>query len=289
MAPSATSPAPPNQIRIVPVPDPNWTFGQGSNHLDDKPSSSSSSSPDPDDDKSHHHHHHHTLIDPQSPSRPSWLNYQLLISAITPRPIAFLSTLSPDGTKANLAPFSYFNVFTHDPPTFVVGFAHPPSGGPRDSFVNIRDSGECVINIISEHYIEAANSTSIDAPYGVSEWGIAGLTADYSCQTVKPPRVKEAVFSVEAKLESIKEIESRAQPGRISAWLVVLEGTRFWVRDDALSEKQDYVAPEVLRPIGRMGGTIYSKTTELLQLPRPQFETDLGGIEGYEKLSNGKK
>ncbi|TFA97719.1 Uncharacterized protein CCMA1212_010585 [Trichoderma ghanense] len=277
MAPSATPPSP---IRIVPVPNPDWTFGQGSNHLDN---SSSSSSPNP-SDKSQHH----TLIDPQSPSRAPWLNYQLLISAITPRPIAFLSTLSPDGTKANLAPFSYFNVFTHDPPTFVVGFAHPPSG-PRDSFVNIRDSGECVINIISEHYIEAANSTSIDAPYGVSEWGVSGLTAEYSCETVKAPRVKEAVFSVEAKLESIKEIESRAQPGRISTWLVVLEGTRFWVRDDALSEKQDYVAPEVLRPIGRMGGTIYSKTMELLQLPRPQFEADLGGVEGYEKLSNGKK
>ncbi|KAL6884996.1 hypothetical protein HDV57DRAFT_515992 [Trichoderma longibrachiatum] len=283
MAPSATSP---NSIRIVPVPNPNWTFGQGSNHLDKSSSTSSSSStPDP-NDKSHHHH---TLIDPQSPSRPPGLNYQLLISAITPRPIAFLSTLSPDGTTANLAPFSYFNLFTHDPPTFVVGFAHPSSGGPRDSFVNIRDSRECVINIISEHYIEAANATSIDAPYGVSEWGVAGLTAEYSCETVKAPRVKEAVFSVEAKLESIKEIESRAQPGRISTWLVVLEGTRFWVRDDALSEKQDYVAPEVLRPIGRMGGTIYSKTTELMQLPRPQFEADLGGIEGYEKLSNGKK
>jgi flavin reductase (DIM6/NTAB) family NADH-FMN oxidoreductase RutF len=246
MAPSATSPTPPNQIRIVPVPDPNWTFGQGSNHLD----KSSSSSPADPNDKSHQQQHH-TVIDPQSPSRPSWLNYQLLISAITPRPIAFLSTLSPDGKKANLAPFSYFNVFTHDPPTFVVGFAHP-SSGPRDSFVNIRDSGECVINIISEHYIEAANSTSIDAPYGVSEWGIAGLTAEYSCETVKPPRVKEAVFSVEAKLESIKEIESRAQPGRISTWLVVLEGTRFWVRDDALGEKQDYVAPEVNVPSGTL-------------------------------------
>ncbi|KAL6804766.1 hypothetical protein GGI42DRAFT_342161 [Trichoderma sp. SZMC 28013] len=274
------SPTTTNQVRIGPTPNPDWKFGQGSNHLN--AASPSSSQPD---EKAQSH----TLIDPQAEDRSSGLsNYKLLISAIAPRPIAFISTLSADGTKANLAPFSYFNVFTHDPPTFAVGFAHPPSG-PRDSFVNVRDSGECVINIISEHYIEAANSTSIDAPYGTSEWGVSGLTADYSCETVKAPRVKEAIFSIEAKVESIKEIESRANPGRVSTWLVIFEGTRFWARNDALSEKKDELYPEVLRPIGRMGGVIYSKTTDLLQIPRPQFEADLGGAEGYEKLLNGNK
>ncbi|KAL7943494.1 hypothetical protein V8C42DRAFT_329210 [Trichoderma barbatum] len=276
MAPSATTT---NQVKIGPTPNPDWQFGQGSNHLD--AASSSSSNPD---EKALSH----TVIDPQAEDRPSWLNYKLLISTIAPRPIAFISTLSADGSKANLAPFSYFNVFTHDPPTFAVGFAHP-STGPKDSFVNVRDSQECVINIISEHYIEAANSTSIDAPYGTSEWGISGLTADYSCETVKAPRVKEAIFSIEAKVESIKEIESKANPGRVSAWLVIFEGTRFWARNDALSEKQDEVYPEILKPIGRMGGVMYSKTTDLLEIPRPQFEADLGGAEGYEKLSNGKK
>ncbi|KAL7935012.1 hypothetical protein V8C35DRAFT_279473 [Trichoderma chlorosporum] len=276
MAPLSTTA---NQVRIGPVPNPDWKFGQGSNHLD--AASPSSSNPD-------ERAQSHTVINPQAEDRSSALNYKLLISAIAPRPIAFISTLSADGTKANLAPFSYFNVFTHDPPTFAVGFANQ-STGPKDSFVNVRDTGECVINVISEHYIEAANSASIDAPYGTSEFGISGLTADYSCESVKAPRVKEAIFSIEAKVESIKEIESKANPGRVSTWLVIFEGTRFWARNDALSEKKDEVYPEILKPIGRMGGAIYSKTTDLLQLPRPRFEADLGGAEGYEKLSNGNK
>ncbi|KAL7792493.1 hypothetical protein V8C37DRAFT_380491 [Trichoderma ceciliae] len=274
MPPSATSTT--TKVRVASLPNPDWKFGQGSNHLD--AASPSSSNPN-DKAKSH------TLINPLAEDRSSGHNYRLLISAIAPRPIAFISTLSADGKTANLAPFSYFNLFTHDPPTFAVGFAHP-STGPRDSFVNVRDSKECVINIISEHYVEAANSASIDTPYGTSEWNVAGLTADYSCETVKAPRVKEAIFSIEAKLDSIKEIESKANPGRASAWLVVLEGTRFWVRDDALNEEQDYVSPEVLKPIARMGGILYSKTTELLEMPRPQFQKDLGGVEGYEKLSS---
>ncbi|KAH6606859.1 hypothetical protein Trco_006012, partial [Trichoderma cornu-damae] len=265
--------------RISPAPNPDWKFGNGSNHLD---AASPSSSNHSDRAKSH------TLIDPYANGREPVLNYSLLISAIAPRPIAFISTLSADGKTPNLAPYSYFNLVTHDPPTFVVGFAHPRTG-PKDSFVNVRDSKECVINIVSEHYVEAANSTSIDTPYGTSEWSVAGLTADYSCETVKAPRVKEAIFSVEAKLDSIKEIESKSTPGTASAWLAVLEGTRFWVRDDALSEKQDHVSPEVLRPIGRMGGVLYSKTAELVEMPRPQFENDLGGAEGYKKLLDGNR
>lgn len=233
MSPSATSP----EIRVSPTPKPDWKFGEGSNHLD----AASPSSANPNDKAQSH-----TVINPYEPGRDAALSYKLLISAITPRPIAFISTLSADGTTANLAPFSYFNLFCHDPPTFVVGFANA-RGGPKDSLVNVRASQECVINIISEHYIEAANSASIDTPYGASEFAVSGLTADYSCETVKAPRVKEAIFSVEAKLESIKEIESKTQPGKVSTWLVVLEGTRFWVRDDALNDKKDYIFPEVCR------------------------------------------
>jgi flavin reductase (DIM6/NTAB) family NADH-FMN oxidoreductase RutF len=186
----------------------------------------------------------HISINPHSPERNLWDNYRLLISAIAPRPIALISTVSADGKSVNLAPYSYFNVIAHDPPTFVVGFGNPPTG-PKDSFINIRDTRQCVINVVSEDFLEAANAASIDAPYGMSEWSIAGLTADYCCETVKAPRVKESIFSIEAKVESIKEIQSREHPGRISSWMIILEGTRFWARDDALNEEQDYIYPEV--------------------------------------------
>jgi flavin reductase (DIM6/NTAB) family NADH-FMN oxidoreductase RutF len=141
----------------------------------------------------------HVEIDPYEAGRPAVYNYKLLISGIIPRPVGFLSTRSKDGKSTNLSPFSYTQMINHDPPLFIIGFA----GGfdnAKDSLTNLQESGECVINMISEHFIEAANATSIDAPYGISEWPLSGLTPA-ECTTVKASRVKEAVFSIEGKLE----------------------------------------------------------------------------------------
>jgi len=77
----------------------------------------------------------------------------------------------------------------HDPPVFIVGFAGG-LGQAKDSLRNLLESGECVINIVSEHYIEAANATAVNAPYGVSEWALTGLTPA-GCKDVKASRVKE--------------------------------------------------------------------------------------------------
>lgn len=117
-------------------------------------------------------------------------NYKILISRV-PRPTSFISTRSKDGI-ANLAPISYFQIVDHDPPTFVVEFFARTSR-PKDTLVNLRETGECVINILSDYMIEAVNVTSIDVPRGVSEWALSGLHATLS-PTVKPSRVKEAVF-----------------------------------------------------------------------------------------------
>lgn len=151
--------------------------------------------------------------------------------------------LTIPGKSSNLAPFSYFNLINHDPPLFIFGFA----GGfdrPKDSLSNLVDSKDCVINIISEHYVEAANACSINAPYEISEWNISGLTSAPS-QIVKPSRVKEAIFSVEAKLVETKEFESRATPGKKTGVLAIVEGVRFWVREDAINEAKDYIDPAV--------------------------------------------
>jgi flavin reductase (DIM6/NTAB) family NADH-FMN oxidoreductase RutF len=132
-------------------------------------------------------------------------NYTLLISGIAPRPIGFLSTLSA-GNIPNLAPFSYFQLIDHDPPTFVIGFStrpHNPSR-PKDSLRNLRETGECVINMVGEHMIDAVNATSLDAPFEVDEWEIAGLTKAESV-TVRPKRVRESVFAVEGKVLQIVE------------------------------------------------------------------------------------
>lgn len=187
--------------------------------------------------------HSHVSIDPYAPDRPATSNYKLLISAIVPRPVGFVSTRSQDGTSTNLAPFSYFTLINHDPPLFVLGYA----GGfdkAKDSLRNLSETGECVINIISEHYLEAANATSVNAPYGVSEWALTGLTPG-ECEVVKASRVKEAVFSVEAKLVETREWESRVTPGKKTGVLAVVEGVRFWAREDAVNEDRNLIDPAV--------------------------------------------
>lgn len=203
---------------------PSWKFGDGANDKSDL-------------DKAH------VEIDPYEEGRPAVANYKLLISGIVPRPIGFLSTRSKDGTSTNLAPFSYTQMINHDPPLFIVGYA----GGfdnAKDSLTNLQESGECVINMISEHFVEAANSTSIDAPYGVSEWALSGLTPA-PCSTVKASRVKEAVFSIEGKLDSLREFESKGTPGKKTGVLAIIEGTRFWVREDAINEERNMIDPAV--------------------------------------------
>jgi flavin reductase (DIM6/NTAB) family NADH-FMN oxidoreductase RutF len=185
----------------------------------------------------------HIEIDPYEEGRPAVSNYKLLISAIIPRPIGLISTRSADGLSTNLAPFSYFQMINHDPPLFIVGYAGGMENS-KDSLKNLAESGECVINIISEHFVEAANASSINAPYGESEWSLTGLTPA-ACSTVKATRVKEAIFSVEGKLESTREFESKATPGKKTGVLAIIEGTRFWVREDAINEEKTIIDPAV--------------------------------------------
>jgi len=233
------------------TPSPNWKPGDGSN------------------DNGKCLEKNHIAIDPHAEGRPSVLNYKLLISAIVPRPIGFISTCSADGSSTNIAPFSYTQVVNHDPPLFIVGFA----GGlehAKDTLRNLVDTKECTINIVSEHYIEAANATSINSPYGVSEWVLSGLTpAD--CNRVKPSRVKEAIFSVEGILIETKEFDSRAVPNKKSGALAIIEGVQFWAREDAINEERSLIDLAVLRPVSRFGGISYGRTTQAFEIPRPDF------------------
>lgn len=220
----------------------------------------------------------HVEIDPYQDGRPAVFNYKLLISAIIPRPIGFVSTRSKDGSSTNLAPFSYFQLINHDPPLFILGFA----GGwdrAKDSLANLRDSEECTLNIISEHFIEAANATSINAPYGISEWALTGLHPA-PCSVVKASRVKEAIFSVEAKLVETREFESRATPGKKTGVLAIVEGVRFWAREDALNEEKNLLDPAVLCPVARLGGISYGRITEAFELPRPDFDEKIKTEDG---------
>lgn len=214
----------------------------------------------------------HIQIDPQDGTRTAADNYKLLISAIIPRPIGLVSTLSKDGVHANLAPFSYFQVVNHDPPIFVLGFA----GGTermKGTLKNMLESKECVINIISEHFLEAANAAAINAPCGVSEWPLSGLTPA-RCDKVKASRVMESMFSVEAVLNNVMEFDSKKHVGRKAGAMAVVEGVQFWIREDALRPDKT-LDPSVLRPVSRLGGSSYARLTTSIELPRPEWTRDL--------------
>ncbi|RAR14480.1 flavoprotein oxygenase [Stemphylium lycopersici] len=235
------------------TPSPSWTPGSGANDTSILSKT-------------------HRSIDPYEQGRPVVHNYKLLISAIVPRPIGFVSTISADNASTNLAPFSYFNLVNHDPPMFVLGFA----GGmdkAKDTLKNLVDTKEATINIISEEYAEAANFTSINAPAGVSEWAFSGLHAEKS-KVVRPDRVKEAVFSIEAKLVSTHEWTSKnpETPGKKTGVSAFLEGVNFWVREDAVDEGGVLVDPKVLKPVSRLGGITYGRTTQAFELPRPDYD-----------------
>ncbi|CZS99807.1 related to conserved protein/domain typically associated with flavoprotein oxygenases, DIM6/NTAB family [Rhynchosporium agropyri] len=248
--------------------NPNWKYGDGAND-----GGASLKIP-------------HVEIDPYEKDRPAVFNYKLLISGIIPRPIGFISTRSKDGSTTNLAPFSYFSVINHDPPLFTIGFA----GGfdnAKDTLKNLSETEECVINIISEPFLEAANATSVNAPYGESEWALSGLTPA-PCSTVKASRIKEAIFAIEGKLDFTKEYESKATPGKKTGVLAVIEGTRFWVREDALNADKNLVDPAVLKPISRMGGITYGRTTEGAEIPRPDYEESVTKNDEAKKFVKPK-
>ncbi|RFU34149.1 hypothetical protein B7463_g2149, partial [Scytalidium lignicola] len=170
-------------------------------------------------------------------------------------------------SSLNLAPFSYTQLINDDPPLFVIGFASPLAKA-KDSLKNLVESGECVINLVSEHFVDAANSTSINAPYGQSEWEISGLTP-VPCSTVQAPRVKEAIFAIEGKLLNTQEFDSRAIPGTKSGTMAIIEGVKFWVRGDAINEERNLIDPAVLKPVSRLGGISYGRTTMAYEMLRP--------------------
>jgi len=251
-------------------PNPAWKYGEGARVGGSPQGLDSTIAPD------HLSHleqtQSHIQIDPNAADRAMIQNYQVLISGI-PRPISFVSTISTDGSK-NLSPFSYFQVVDHDPPIFVIGFSARQSR-PKDTRRNLLETRECVISIVSEHMIEAVNATSLDLPHGVSEWELSGLTPA-SSGTVVPERVQEAIFSIEGRLLEMKELDyGPRDSSKPHGALAIIEGTRFWIREDAINEEQTHINLEKLRPLVSLGGISYGRVRETFELPRPRLEDEL--------------
>lgn len=187
--------------------------------------------------------------------------HALLNGMVGPRPIAWVSSLAPDGTP-NLAPFSFFNVFAIEPPTIAIG---PGSrrGVRKDTIVNLRASGELVVNLVSRELAERANATSGEWGPEVNEWEVAGVTPVAS-DLVGPPRVLESPGALECRVRQVIELgeADRSTNSLIIAWVVrahVVEGGF----EDGL------VVPEALDLVGRMGGDEWCTTRDRFDLRRP--------------------
>jgi flavin reductase (DIM6/NTAB) family NADH-FMN oxidoreductase RutF len=189
--------------------------------------------------------------------------YQILIGAVAPRPIAWVSTLN-DGLL-NLAPFSFFNVVSAKPP--LLGFS--PSlrqikgdPTPKDTLRNIRETSEFVVNVVTFDVTEAMNLSSGEYDSSVDEFALAKLTTRPS-QVVKPPQVAESPVSFECRLNRI--IDFGTQPG--SSSLVIGEIVNIHIEDHVTRDGR--LDGNALDLIGRMGGIQYTRTTQRFELKRP--------------------
>ncbi|KAI0946642.1 hypothetical protein AcW1_010056 [Taiwanofungus camphoratus] len=210
--------------------------------------------------------------------------YLLMISGIVPRPIAFVSTISEAGVE-NIAPFSWFNMVTHNPPLISVSLTNGPVR-VHDSTANIKATKEFTVSIISEPWVEAANITSIDAPAEIGEWPISGLTREKSVH-VKPSCVKESAFSMECELYQSIDIVNPATG--INTTTMILGLVKFiHVRKDMLTEK-GAVDPARLKAVGRMGDITYSRIGDGFRLRRPMWSQEGQDIQKALDALTGAK
>jgi len=191
--------------------------------------------------------------------------YPLFISTIVPRPIAWVSTVSPDG-RPNLAPFSFFMGVTSDPPTLAVAIGRR-RGEPKDTARNIEAGGEFVVNVVTTDLAAAMVLTSADFPPTVSEFAAAGLTPLPSVR-VRPPRVAESPLHMECRLERLVPI------GRSATTLAIAEVVLFHIADELWTGQGVDVAR--LKPLGRLGGTLYAPVERTISIPRPEIDPATG-------------
>lgn len=202
------------------------------------------------------------VIDPSAAGPQN--TYKLMVGVIVPRPIAFVSTVSAGGVL-NLAPFSFFTAVSANPP--VVAFSPMVRGSDaqrKDTLHNIEATGEFVVNVVSEDFAVQMNLCSPEFPPEIDEFVVSSLTPIPS-DLVAPPRVKESRVNMECRLLQVVHVS----PKPLGGSLVLGEVLRFHVSDEIFDDYR--IDPDGLRPIGRMGGPTYTRTTDRFNLERPKM------------------
>lgn len=186
--------------------------------------------------------------------------HRLYLSFVQPRPIAFVSTISADG-KPNLAPFSFYNMMSANPPVVVFCPAINRHGNKKDTLVNIEATREFVIATVTEPIAERMNICSTEFDRGVSEFDKSGL-APVPAAKVKPFLVKESPVNIECRLRQVVSLGEGPGGGQaVFGDIVAVQ-----VDEAVLTEGDLTCDPEKLRAVGRMGGHLYGRTTDRFSL-----------------------
>ncbi len=188
--------------------------------------------------------------------------YHALTDVVTPRPIAWVSSVDMQG-RVNLAPFSFFNAFSANPPVVVFSPTRRRDASRKDTLCNIEATGEFVLNSAVETLATQINLSSAELPPGQSEVELTGLTLSPSVR-VKPPRIAEAPVHMECKLRQIIPLGD----GPIAGNLVIGEVVLIDIADDLLDDR-GRVDPRKLRTIARLGADWYCRSVDLFEMKRP--------------------
>lgn len=186
--------------------------------------------------------------------------YKLLIGCVVPRPIAWVSTVGPDGVN-NLAPFSFFMGVCQEPPTIAFS-SGPRATNRKDTVRNAEHTGDFVVNVVDDDLAEQMNLSSGEYPPEVDEFALTGLTAAPGAR-VRAPRVAQAPISLECRVARIIPV------GRGPHSLVLGEIVYFHVRDDLYETASGRIDIARLRPVGRLAGHSYAHVHDIFQMKRP--------------------
>ena len=208
-------------------------------------------------------------LDPNQLQTPRLHGY--LLGAIGPRPICFASTVDQQG-KVNLAPYSFFNVFSANPPVLIFS----PARRVRDNTVkhtleNVQEVPEVVINVVNYAMVQQMSLASTEYPKGVNEFIKAGFTMEPS-DLVSPPRVKEAPVQLECKVINVVPMGTEGGAGN----LVMAEVVRLHI-DGQILDEQGQIDPEKIDLVARMGGNWYSRAKlGLFEVAKPNSDLGIG-------------
>lgn len=218
-------------------------------------------------------------IDPSSISQPQLHNY--LLTAVAPRPIAFASTVDKEG-NVNLSPFSFFNVFSSNPPVMIFSPARSGrDGSTKHTLQNVLEVPEVTINIVNYAIVEQMSLASTAYAKGVNEFIKAGFTEGKS-ERVKPPYVVEAPAAFECVVEQVIELGDGGGAGN----LVIARVVNMHFREEYLNEN-GFLDTAKLDLVGRMGGIHYSRANgALFEIPKPIRKTGIGVDQLPESVRN---